>query len=99
VIKELVSKTELNLKRGFVVSQLEDRWGVVLFEWDCEPGPRKIWSINEANLKPIGAFISLKVNTDCQIKQHPHFDRTVYLLSTGRSRPISFYLIKKKLFA
>jgi len=61
VIKELVSKTELNLKRGFVVSQLEDRWGVVLFEWDCEPGPRKIWSINEANLKPIGAFISLKV--------------------------------------
>lgn len=61
MIKELVSKTELNLKRGFVVSQLEDRWGVVLFEWDCEPGPRKIWSINEANLKPIGAFISLKV--------------------------------------
>ena len=61
MIKEIVSKTELNQKRGFVVSQLEDRWGVVLFELDCEPGPRKIWSVKKANLKPIGAFLSLKV--------------------------------------
>lgn len=46
---------------SFVVSRKGERWGVVLFELDCEPGARKIWSLKPANLKPLASFKGLKV--------------------------------------
>jgi len=46
---------------GFVVSRNDERWGVVLFELDCDPGARKIWSLKPANLTPLASFKGLKV--------------------------------------
>ena len=46
---------------SFVVSRNEERWGVVLFELDCDPGTRKIWSLKPANLEPLPSFKGLKV--------------------------------------
>lgn len=46
---------------GFVVSRNGERWGVVLFELDCDPGARKIWSLKPANLTPLASFKGLKV--------------------------------------
>ena len=61
MIHGLVKETQLNDKNGFVISRNDNRWGVVLFQLECDPGHRKIWNIKSNNLKPTASYLTLKI--------------------------------------